>query len=75
MFCLHAVLTFQSLDRYECTNGHPFTVGECGMPMEQVRCSECEAPVGGLNHIRAQGVVEAADLNTHFQNIRLADNP
>lgn len=41
---------------YTCQNGHPFTVGECGMPMEQARCSECGAPVGGLGHQPAVGV-------------------
>ncbi|THZ62332.1 hypothetical protein D6C85_09296 [Aureobasidium pullulans] len=29
---------------YRCENGHPFTVGECGMPMQTARCPQC----GGL---------------------------
>ncbi|KAI1129725.1 hypothetical protein F5Y10DRAFT_290554 [Nemania abortiva] len=41
---------------YACQNGHPFTIGECGMPMEQTRCPECGAAVGGQSHMTAQGV-------------------
>ncbi|CAK7229929.1 hypothetical protein SCUCBS95973_007397 [Sporothrix curviconia] len=44
---------------YTCANGHPFTVGECGMPMQQARCPECSAPVGGQDHVNAQGVQHA----------------
>ncbi|RYP77679.1 hypothetical protein DL771_001047 [Monosporascus sp. 5C6A] len=42
---------------YTCRNGHPFTVGECGMPMEQARCPECGEAVGGQSHMPAEGVV------------------
>ncbi|RKO86680.1 hypothetical protein BDK51DRAFT_5433, partial [Blyttiomyces helicus] len=35
---------------YECPNGHPYTIGECGMAMQQSRCPECGAAVGGGNH-------------------------
>ncbi|KUI56519.1 Helicase required for RNAi-mediated heterochromatin assembly 1 [Cytospora mali] len=44
---------------YTCEQGHPFTVGECGMPMEQARCPECGSPVGGQNHDPAEGVRRA----------------
>ncbi|KIH93411.1 nf-x1 finger and helicase domain containing protein [Sporothrix brasiliensis 5110] len=47
---------------YTCVNGHPFTVGECGMPMEQARCNECGAPVGGRDHTNAEGVVVATEI-------------
>ena len=50
---------------YNCANGHPFTVGECGMPMELARCPECGAPVGGSSHIPAEGVQRA----DHIENI------
>ncbi|KAK4216738.1 hypothetical protein QBC37DRAFT_471134 [Rhypophila decipiens] len=43
---------------YTCENGHPFTVGECGMPMEQARCPECGGVVGGLHHQPAAGVTK-----------------
>ena len=48
---------------YTCANGHPFTIGECGMPMEQTRCPECGAPVGGQMHANAEGVQLAAELD------------
>ncbi|CAK7197833.1 hypothetical protein SEUCBS139899_000482 [Sporothrix eucalyptigena] len=44
---------------YTCAHGHLFTVGECGMPMEQARCNECGAPVGGQHHINVEGVQRA----------------
>ncbi|KAJ8129480.1 hypothetical protein O1611_g4151 [Lasiodiplodia mahajangana] len=59
---------------YACENGHPFTVGECGMPMEQTRCPECGAPVGGQNHTNAAGVQHDAEmdaLGTATEGLRL----
>lgn len=47
---------------YLCERGHPFTVGECGMPMQQARCPECGAPVGGQNHAPAEGVTQAREI-------------
>ncbi|KAL8823199.1 MAG: hypothetical protein Q9191_006082 [Dirinaria sp. TL-2023a] len=51
---------------YYCANGHPFTVGECGMPMETSRCPQCGATVGGTHHQPAAGVTRAADLEAGF---------
>lgn len=59
---------------YTCVEGHPFTVGECGMPMEQARCPECGAPVGGQNHAPAEGVARARqieDLARDVENMRI----
>jgi hypothetical protein len=42
---------------YTCERGHPFTVGECGRPMEESRCPECGAAIGGQFHNPAAGVV------------------
>ncbi|KAI1502244.1 hypothetical protein F5X99DRAFT_162799 [Biscogniauxia marginata] len=47
---------------YTCENNHPFTVGECGMPMQLARCPECGAPVGGQSHRPAAGVRHAAEV-------------
>ncbi|KAL2838452.1 hypothetical protein BJY01DRAFT_258037 [Aspergillus pseudoustus] len=47
---------------YNCANGHPFAVGECGMPMELARCPECGAQVGGQNHAPAEGVSRATQM-------------
>ncbi|KAI0013665.1 hypothetical protein F4779DRAFT_625159 [Xylariaceae sp. FL0662B] len=47
---------------YTCENNHPFTVGECGMPMQLARCPECGAPVGGQSHRPAEGVRHATEV-------------
>lgn len=51
---------------YYCANGHPFTVGECGMPMQTATCPQCGATVGGTNHQAAAGVTRAVDLEQEF---------
>ncbi|OAP63432.1 hypothetical protein AYL99_02659 [Fonsecaea erecta] len=56
---------------YTCANNHPFTVGECGMPMETARCPQCGAPVGGQNHTPAEGVRHATELENRFSDLRL----
>ncbi|KXJ96514.1 hypothetical protein Micbo1qcDRAFT_113696 [Microdochium bolleyi] len=48
---------------YRCVNGHPFTVGECGMPMQLARCPECGEGVGGSNHEPTQGVERATEMD------------
>ncbi|KAH6616003.1 hypothetical protein B0J18DRAFT_403352 [Chaetomium sp. MPI-SDFR-AT-0129] len=40
---------------YTCVNGHPFAIGECGMPMEIARCPECGEAIGGQNHMAMAG--------------------
>lgn len=47
---------------YTCQNGHPFTIGECGMPMEQARCPECNALIGGRNHQQVEGTRHATEI-------------
>ncbi|KAF4952284.1 hypothetical protein FSARC_12690 [Fusarium sarcochroum] len=47
---------------YNCVNGHPFAIGECGMPMETARCPECGAHIGGINHQPVEGVTRAEDM-------------
>ncbi|KAF9870443.1 hypothetical protein CkaCkLH20_12110 [Colletotrichum karsti] len=59
---------------YTCRNGHPFTIGECGMAMQAARCPECGAPVGGQNHQSAEGVRHAREieqLGTGIAGMRL----
>ncbi|KAH8805391.1 hypothetical protein F5884DRAFT_799194 [Xylogone sp. PMI_703] len=51
---------------YYCRNNHPFTVGECGMPMEQARCPECGEPVGGHDHVSVEGVRRAEEFDSNF---------
>ncbi|KAI1117796.1 hypothetical protein F5Y14DRAFT_439080 [Nemania sp. NC0429] len=54
---------------YTCANGHPFTVGECGMPMEEARCPECGARVGGTNHRAVEGVRHADEIEALARNV------
>lgn len=35
---------------FECPNGHPYFIGECGGAMQESRCIECGAVVGGGSH-------------------------
>ncbi|OBT61743.1 hypothetical protein VE03_09179 [Pseudogymnoascus sp. 23342-1-I1] len=56
---------------YYCENGHPFTVGECGMPMETSQCPQCGSPVGGRNHQAVGGVTPATDLEQQFGGVRI----
>ncbi|KAL8838686.1 MAG: hypothetical protein Q9176_004926 [Flavoplaca citrina] len=51
---------------YYCANGHPFTVGECGMPMQTSRCPQCGATVGGERHTAVEGVRRATDMDEQF---------
>jgi len=56
---------------YHCQNGHPFTVGECGMPMQTSVCPQCGAPVGGRNHEAVAGVTLARELDVEFGRLRV----
>lgn len=56
---------------YYCENGHPFTIGECGMPMERATCPECSAPVGGQSHQSVAGNRHADDLEAEVGALRL----
>ncbi|KAG9695911.1 hypothetical protein KCU95_g3802, partial [Aureobasidium melanogenum] len=56
---------------YRCRNGHPFTVGECGMPVQTARCPQCGEVVGGQHHRAAEGVTHAGDIERDFGNMRL----
>ncbi|KAM5476967.1 hypothetical protein MauCBS54593_000238 [Microsporum audouinii] len=47
---------------YNCANGHPFVIGECGMPMELARCPECGASIGGRHHTAVEGVTRATEM-------------
>ncbi|KAF5654964.1 hypothetical protein F25303_974 [Fusarium sp. NRRL 25303] len=49
---------------YNCVNGHPFAVGDCGMPMEEARCPECGAPISGPRHRPVEGVTRAEEMET-----------
>jgi hypothetical protein len=56
---------------YTCANGHPFTVGECGMPMETAACPQCGAQIGGQHHQAVEGVRHARDFEEQFGRLRI----
>ena len=35
---------------YKCPNGHIYAIGECGGAMQESRCPECNARIGGTSH-------------------------
>jgi hypothetical protein len=35
---------------YQCPNGHPYYIGECGGAMQEALCPECGERVGGSHH-------------------------
>ncbi|KAF2463801.1 P-loop containing nucleoside triphosphate hydrolase protein [Lindgomyces ingoldianus] len=56
---------------YRCANGHPFSIGECGMPMELARCPQCDARIGGREHRLTEGVDRAEDLDVEIAGMNL----
>ncbi|RGB25652.1 hypothetical protein C1646_771434 [Rhizophagus diaphanus] len=47
---------------YECPNGHPYTIGECGRAWEKSVCPECNAEIGGESHKLSAGNRERQNL-------------
>ncbi|XP_070580814.1 E3 ubiquitin-protein ligase rnf213-alpha-like isoform X2 [Ptychodera flava] len=45
----------ESVQWYECPNGHPYTIGECGRPYGLGQCKDCGAAIGGQSHTPAAG--------------------
>ena len=35
---------------YQCPNGHPYSIGNCGQAMMTGTCADCGAPIGGGGH-------------------------
>ncbi|KAL7788203.1 hypothetical protein V8C37DRAFT_241026, partial [Trichoderma ceciliae] len=54
---------------YTCENNHPFTIGECGMPMEEARCPECDARIGGRHHQAVEGMRHAVEIENLARNM------
>ncbi|KAB5591848.1 NFX1-type zinc finger protein [Ceratobasidium theobromae] len=47
---------------YQCPNGHPYVIGECGGAMQESRCPECGARIGGSHHRSLEGNTHATDF-------------
>ncbi|KAF6091974.1 hypothetical protein HJG60_000149 [Phyllostomus discolor] len=60
---------------YTCPNGHHCAVGECGMPMEQSVCIDCQAPIGGTNHTPQPGFTVAGDIPDRTQTGHVLGSP
>lgn len=56
---------------YYCRNGHPFTIGDCGLARETSRCPECDSPVGGEHSLLADGVRPAVDWDQDRERLNL----
>jgi hypothetical protein len=52
---------------YSCPNRHVYAIGECGRPMEEAQCPECDSRIGGLNH-------NLVDNNRQFNPYNLNNN-
>jgi len=52
-----ALAVTERLQWYVCPRGHPYTVGECGKPMQVSHCTApgCGAAIGGSNHVSSSG--------------------
>ncbi|CAE7238249.1 rnf213a [Symbiodinium pilosum] len=44
-----------NLGVHACSCGYMYTIGECTRPMQQTRCPECGAQIGGREHQLQQG--------------------
>jgi len=58
---------------YRCPNGHLYSIGECGGPVQATRCTHpgCNRPIGGINHVPAAGNVRLGtfhEMQRHLQD-------
>ncbi|PIL26781.1 hypothetical protein GSI_11117 [Ganoderma sinense ZZ0214-1] len=47
---------------YNCENGHTFVITECGGAMQEARCPECNAPIGGSGHMLTANNTRATEF-------------
>lgn len=48
---------------FRCPNGHPYAIGDCGGAMQESKCPDCNAPIGGSNHRTLQSNQFAPDID------------
>ena len=63
-----------TLFRFQCKNGHPYMVGECGGAMQRSVCPECGEVIGGANHALDVGNSVAAGL-LELAKMALGEDP
>ena len=74
---LETIIKAMGLSRghwYECPNGHVYAIGECGGAMEESKCPECNAKIGGTQLAsHYDGVSRPAyDPEDHAFNLEVA---
>ena len=48
---------------FKCPQGHVYAIGECGGAMEESRCPECNAVIGGTRHRLVEGNAVATEMD------------
>jgi hypothetical protein len=47
---------------YQCPNGHPYVIGDCGGANQVSTCNQCGARIGGEYHALDSSNRQAADF-------------
>ncbi|KAF8433609.1 hypothetical protein BGX38DRAFT_1136480 [Terfezia claveryi] len=66
-----AVYDAMRADWYYCVNRHPFTIDRYGMRMELPKCPQCDAQIGGNDHVAVTGMTRAEDLEARFSGMHV----
>uniref|UniRef100_A0A8C4HAD0 RING-type E3 ubiquitin transferase n=1 Tax=Dicentrarchus labrax TaxID=13489 RepID=A0A8C4HAD0_DICLA len=64
-----------TLQWYNCPNGHPCTIGECGQPMQTSHCLDCGVVIGGNDHRPVQGFQAVQLQGDRTQTGHILGNP
>ncbi|XP_078736318.1 E3 ubiquitin-protein ligase rnf213-alpha-like [Lampetra fluviatilis] len=67
--------SFEFTRWYECKNGHPCVVGDCGAPMQTARCIECGVAVGGVDHRPVAGFTAVLPGKEHTRRGHVLGDP
>ncbi|GBC02767.1 hypothetical protein RclHR1_04800007 [Rhizophagus clarus] len=56
---------------YECPNGHPYTIGECGRAWVKSVCPDCNAVIGGESHRLTSGNEKNSEFSSFDVELEL----
>ena len=56
---------------YKCPKGHIYLIGECGRPMEESKCPDCGAKIGGREHIPVRNNTQVNVDNIRKNNLNI----